>query len=280
MRTRRTDPAHGWRALLGVLLLGVALTLTGSRPSGAASASEQRFHQLESTLKRMAQRVPGGDVAVWVEDRVHQRRFTYHADRVFRSASLIKIPVAALAYRGWERHPERRTPAIQHRVWRILAESHNISTDVVVDHVGGLGPVNAFCREQGWSQTRMYHKMMAWRTRKAHNTTSARDVASVLRAIDDRTLVSEAASRSLWNTLRQQKIVDRIPAALPNSAGLQVGNKTGTMLAVVHDAAIVRGKGLRYLLVILIARPTSEARADAYCREVSAHVYRSLRPGP
>ncbi|HTE17561.1 MAG TPA: serine hydrolase, partial [Armatimonadota bacterium] len=241
-------------------------------------AGEARFQQLESQLKAAARKVPGRAVAFWVEDRLHNRTFAFHGDRVFRSASLIKIPVAALAYEQWERRPRRKTPEIAHRVWRIIAESHNPSTDVVVDHVGGLAQVNAFCRRQGWTHTRMNHKMMAWRTRKAHNVTTARDMAAMLRAIDDRTLVSAQASESLWKTLQDQKIVDRIPAGLPTVPGLRVGNKTGTMLAVVHDVGIVRGAGTRYLLVILIERPVQENPADAYCRRVSRLVYEALRP--
>ena len=270
--TAKPITALASRVPSGTIAVPVAET-TAERQDG-----EARFQQLEGQLKALARKVPGRAVAFWVEDRLHNRRFTYHGDRVFRSASLIKIPVAALAYEQWKRRPERKTPAIAHRVWRIIAESHNISTDVVVDHVGGLAQVNAFCRRQGWTQTRMSHKMMAWRTRKAHNVTTARDIAAMLRAIDDRTLVSAAASEALWKTLRDQQIVDRIPAGLPRTPGLQVGNKTGTMLAVVHDAAIVRGAGTWYLLVILIERPFREDPADAYCRRVSRLVYDALRP--
>lgn len=219
-------------------------------------------------------------VAFWVEDHLTGRRWALNADRVFRSASLIKIPVAALALRQWEKHPERRKPAIVKRVWRTIAESHNVSTDVVVDHVGGLRAINRFCAEQGWTHTRMNHKMMAWRTRKRHNLTTARDVAAMLRAIDGKTLVDERVSEEMWVLLRDQKIVDRIPAGLPKNAKLEVGNKTGTMLSVVHDAGIVRGPGVRYLLVIMIDRPRDEPPADAYCRKVSSLVYAALAPQP
>ena len=83
-------------------------------------------------------------------------------------------------------------------------------------------------------------------------------MSAMLRAIDSDRLEDRRVSEQMWSLLRDQRIVDRIPAGLPKNAGLQVGNKTGTMLSVVHDAAIVRGKGLRYLLVIMIDRPTDE----------------------
>jgi beta-lactamase class A len=228
----------------------------------------------------MAKQAPGGTVAFWVEDRLHGRRWALNPDRVFNSASLIKIPIAALALRTWERRPERRTPGLAKRLWRVIAESHNVSTDVVVTSLGGLGPVNRFCREHGWLHTRMNHLMMKWRRQGTPNLTTARDVAAMLRAIDSDHLEDRRVSEQMWSLLRDQRIVDRIPAGLPKNAGLQVGNKTGTMLSVVHDAAIVRGKRLRYLLVIMIDRPTDEAPADAYCRKVSRRVYEALEPEP
>jgi beta-lactamase class A len=242
--------------------------------------SEARFKKLAADLKRLAKRSPGGDVAFWVEDRLRGRRWAFNADRVFRSASLIKIPVAALAAETWRQNPEKRTPQIEKRVWRTIAESHNVSTDVVVDHVGGLGRVNAFCAEHGWGHTRMSHKMMAWRSKNGQNVTTARDVAAMLRSIDSGELVSPEVSDYLWGLLKDQEIVDRIPAGLPGDAGLEVGNKTGTMLSVIHDAGIVRGEDVRYLLVIMIDRPRAEPPADLYCRKVSAMVYRALATRP
>jgi beta-lactamase class A len=276
-------------ALLLVTLLGAGCRPPRPAPVPAAPPATPiaarppdlrpaRFEALKRSLKALAGRAPGRGVAFWVEDRLIGRRWAHNPDRVMRSASLIKIPVAALALKRWREKPFRRTPALEKRVWRMIAESHNVSTDVVVDHLGGLGPVNRFCVLQGWTHTRMNHKMMAWRTRKAHNLTTARDVASMLRGIDAGELVDREVSSELWELLKDQKIVDRIPAGLPKGAPVDVGSKTGTMLSVVHDAAIVRGPGVRYLLVIMIDGPRSEAGADAYCRRVSAAVYQALRP--
>lgn len=247
-------------------------------PKPDQAAQERRFRDLTQSLFQLARQAPGGTVAFWVEDRLNGRRWALNPDRVFNSASLIKIPIAALALRTWERHPERRTPELAKRLWRVIAESHNVSTDVVVNSLGGLAPVNRYCREHGWLHTRMNHLMMKWQHQGMHNLTTARDVADMLRAIDSDRLDDRRVSEQMWSLLRDQRIVDRIPAGLPKKAGLLVGNKTGTMLSVVHDAAIVRGNGLRYLLVIMIDRPTDEDPADAYCRNVSRTVYQALRP--
>lgn len=253
-----------------------AAAAPAARPEARPEARPDPFPALGRELRHLGRRVPGSGLALWVEDRLTGRRWGLNADLSMRSASLIKIPVAAVALQQWQRRPERRTPAISKRVWRTIAESHNVSTDVVVDHVGGLGRINRFCAGQGWSRTRMNHKMMAWRTRKAHNVTTARDVAAMLRSIDAGTLVSRPVSEGLWKLLRDQEIVDRIPAAIPKRPDVEVGNKTGTMLSVVHDAGIVRGPGVRYLLVIMINRPRSEDAADAFCRSVSARVWKAL----
>lgn len=247
-------------------------------PAAAPGGQLDRFRKLRAVLPALARRAPGRVAAIWVEDRLHNRRFAVNADLAFRSASLIKLPIAGATYEYWQRHPQRRTPQLEKRVWRMVAESHNPSTDVVIDHIGGLGRVNDYSRRHGLRGTRLRRKLMDWRHNPAFNETTPRDVAASLRDVDRGSLVSRAASWAVWKAMKQQVLVQRIPAGLPRSARVEVGNKTGTNSIALHDAAIVRGNGLRYLLVIMIDHPRSEAAGDAYCRGVSAAVYRALIP--
>jgi beta-lactamase class A len=266
---------HRW-LLLGVL--GVLAVSPPARPAAPAQEGAVRFRELTGELRRLAGRVPGSAVAFWVEDRVHGRKWALDPDRSFLAASLLKVPIAAMALERWEKHPEAATPELRKRVWRMVAESHNSSADRMTDYLGGFAAVTRFCREHGWARTRMGGKFLAWKVRTGPNLTSARDMAAILRVIDDRKLISEDVSKSLWRMLRDQKLVQRIPAGLPKNAGIRVGNKTGTMKRSLHDVAIVRGPGVHYLLVILTENPRSNAAGDAYCREVSRTVYRHLKP--
>jgi beta-lactamase class A len=248
-------------------------------PAGPAPRAGGRAAALQRRLEAAARHVPGRAAAIWWEDLDHGESVRIHAGTVFKAASLIKLPVAAATLALWERFPERRTPALERQLWKMVAESNNVAVDILAEHVGGLGAVNRFCREHGWRDTRMAYYFRQWRTRRAPTTTSARDMATLLRAVDRRELVSAAASEELWHLLTDQTMRHRIPAGIPAAAGATVGNKTGTLLAALHDVAIVHAPDTRYLLCILTANPRSEPAGDRYCRDVSRLVWETQRGG-
>ncbi len=229
--------------------------------------------EMRALLKREARRVPGRLAAFWWEDLETGETATVRPDLVFKSASLIKIPVAAAVLERWERQPELRTPEREQALWQMICESDNVVVDDLAGHAGGLAAVNSFSRSQGWRDTSMNYYFRNWRTRSRHNYTSPRDCAAMLRAIDRRCLVSEAASEKLWELLKDQQVRQRIPSGIPEDAGAEVGSKTGTLLSVLHDVAIVRAANARYLLCILTAGPRSEPAGDAYCRRLSRAVW-------
>lgn len=297
MRTRKRESTktRKGRLSLAVIVCGAALAIVGCRgPHGLSSVQKpaeagtvrqsraaatpvvpagDRLRGLRKRLEVEAKRVPGRAAAIYWEDLETGQSVAIQPSKVFRSASLIKIPVAAATLSLWEHQPELRTPEREKLLWKMIAESDNAAVDVLAEMVGGLPAVNQFCREQGWRDTRMNYYFRDWRTRKGHNLTSARDVAAMLRAIDRGRLVNAGVSASIWQMLRDQTMRQRIPAGIPEGSSVEVGNKTGTLLTVLHDAAIVRSPNARYLLCILTASPRSEPAGDAYCRRVSRVVW-------
>jgi hypothetical protein len=71
----------------------------------------------------------------------------------------------------------------------------------------------------------------------------------------------------------------RIPAGLPVHAGLWVGNKTGTLAALVHDSAVVldHAYGVGYSLAIFTEGARSEAAGERLCIRLSRAVYSAMR---
>src|ERR1044071_143631 len=70
-----------------------------------------------------------------------------------------------------------------------------------------------------------------------NNTATARDLATLLLAIEDRRAVSAEATREILGMLLAQEFNDGIPAGLP--PGTRVAHKTGEITATWHDAALV-----------------------------------------
>jgi beta-lactamase class A len=83
-----------------------------------------------------------------------------------------------------------------------------------------------------------------------NNTTTARDLAVLLRALAKGTAASPASTRVMLDMLLGQEFNDGIPAGLP--PGVKVAHKTGEITALLHDAAIIYPPGREpYVLVIL-----------------------------
>lgn len=248
-------------------------------PPAAPGATAEQLRRLEAQLRQQIRKAPAQLVAVYLYDVPSKRTLKINADRTFKAASLMKIPVAAAVLTKWEKQPSLRTPALEKAMWRMIAESNNRDTDTLIDHAGGLQAVNAFSRAQGWNATEVNFKLLQWRTRRKHNFTSPRDQMAMLRAIDDRKLVSPQASEALWGMLKDQTMRQRIPAGIPPHPGLEVGSKTGTLISVLHDVGIVRSPKAHYILCILTAAPRSEPAGDVFCREISRTVWNGIAGG-
>src|SRR6185295_16171818 len=86
-----------------------------SLPAAAAAAASRpvrprmeaaRLSALRAELVAQARRVPGSAAAIYWEDLETGDAATVGADRVFKSASLIKLPVAVAVLELWQRQPE------------------------------------------------------------------------------------------------------------------------------------------------------------------------------
>ena len=113
--------------------------------------------------------------------------------------------------------------------------------------------------------------------RGLNNTTTARDLALLLRRLAEERAVSKAASRQMLEIMFGQRFNEGIPAGLPPSA--RVAHKTGSITKINHDAAIVYPPGARrrpYVLVVLTRGLADETRAHRLIADISRVVYEGL----
>lgn len=100
--------------------------------------------------------------------------------------------------------------------------------------------------------------------------TTPREMARVMALIADGKAVSPLASAEMLATLRRQQDRSMIPRLLPADGSIEVGNKTGTDSekladpagyrgAIRADAAIITGKGVKYVVAIYTRRGTDGA---------------------
>ncbi len=105
-----------------------------------------------------------------------------------------------------------------------------------------------------------------------NNTTTARDLAVILRAIEEGRAAAPTATREMLGILTAQEFNEKIPAGLP--AGTRVAHKTGEITAVSHDAAIVYPPGRKpYVLVVLTRGIADGNRSSKLIADLSGIVY-------
>ncbi len=111
--------------------------------------------------------------------------------------------------------------------------------------------------------------------RGLNNTTTARDLATLMRALAENRAARPETCRELLAILAAQEVNDRIPAGLP--PGTRVAHKTGEITATWHDAAVVDPEGgSPYVLVILTRGIPKRERGALLHADISKLVFEEV----
>lgn len=162
---------------------------------------------------------------------------------------------------------------------RMITRSSNLATNELIELVGAAR-ANATAHALGARDIRVLRGVEDDKAYRAglNNTTTARDLATLLVAIERGAAASPTSRDSMRAILLRNEDNVMIPAGLP--PGTLVAHKTGQITAIRHDAALVYPPGRApYVLVVLtrgIAAPaTAETLAADISRMVFEHAMRS-----
>jgi beta-lactamase class A len=134
-------------------------------------------------------------------------------------------------------------PTIHDLVHLMIAISDNTASNLCIEQAGGLAAVNAVCADLGATRTVLGRKFLgrAAQAGEAENLTSARDLATLLRAILDGSAASQSSCEQMLALLRTQTHRDRLARFLPAAVGF--AGKTGTLSGTALDAGILFAPG-------------------------------------
>lgn len=104
--------------------------------------------------------------------------------------------------------------------------------------------------------------------------TTARAIANFFGELVRGSLVSREASARMLTRLGRQRIVDRLPAALPE--GAVIAHKTGSLGFATHDAGIVSGPGGAPIVLVVLTWDSGEVEATLLIKEIAVLVYEGL----
>lgn len=166
----------------------------------------------------------------------------------------------------------RRIP-VRELMRRMIVRSSNLATNTLIALVGAaevramasrLGAVNANVL-RGVEDQKAFDAGMS-------NTITARDLAVLLLAVERGTAVSADAAALMREILSAQELNEKIPAGLP--PGTPIAHKTGEMIAVSHDAAVVYPPGRGpYVLVVLTRGIRDEQTSARMIADISRAVW-------
>jgi beta-lactamase class A len=158
-------------------------------------------------------------------------------------------------------------------VERMITRSSNLATNSVIALVGAAR-VTQTLRTLGAQQMTVLRGVEDGKAyaQGLNNSATARDLATLLAAIERGKAASARSTQAMRDILLAQQLNDEIPAGLP--PGTRVAHKTGQITAVLHDAAIVYPSGQApYILVVLTSGIPEAKVAQALIVDISRLVY-------
>lgn len=290
-------------ALAGALLVGGCAP---ARPSVGLTS----LPSLRASIDALTARYPGTFVEAAYHDLGTGDTLYINADSLVHAASTMKIPVMMRLYAEADagRLPLDRKLVVRNQfvsivdaspytldagddsdssmyrrigdsvtvrelMQHMITRSSNLATNTLIA-LADPDSINAMMRRFGASKMvvlRGVEDLKAF-DKGMNNMATARDLATLLKAIETGRAASPASTVAMRNTLLAQKFNEKIPAGLP--PGVPVAHKTGEITAGSHDAAIVYPPGRRpYILVVLTRGFQRETTADSLIANISRDVY-------
>ena len=266
------------------------------------TGSDLLWKKLEARVEEIADRLDGV-MGVAILDLTDGRILLRNADRVFPTASSIKIAILLELYR---QDQEARagakgkarlddiytfdpkdlvedsqimvglTPGVTRVTNRDLAQfmvavSDNAGANILIDRVG-KDNVNATLRGLGLSKTMLRRKMMdiAAARRGDENVATPQEMVRLLEEIYKEKALNKEATAALIKQLSTLK-QSYIPRLLPDN--VQVANKPGELEAVRTDSGIVFAPNRPFAISVMTAYDRDEKAAGNAISEVALETY-------
>jgi beta-lactamase class A len=254
------------------------------------------WRDLKRYLNREVSRFKGS-TGIVVKDLDTGWEFAYRSERLFPSASLVKIPIMAAVF-----HAEndgkltlgqlvtmkagdqasgsgiiKCMPAgTQFSVAKLLelmvTRSDNTAANMLINLMG-IDYLNSYFKSIGLRNTNLSRVMMDFKDRRKgiENYTTPKDVSNLLEKMYKGTFVNGRVSEKCLALLKLQKVNDRIPRRLPDN--VVVAHKTGLERSVCHDAGIVFTEKGDFLICVLTKSKSSYRSCKEFIARIAAYTY-------
>jgi beta-lactamase class A len=302
----RAENPHMRLAALAVALVLVTNAFGQRKPESTPgdTGSDLLWKRLETRVHDIVDKFDGV-IGIVILDLTDGRTFSLNADRVFPTASSIKIAVLLELYR---QDQERRSGAkgkarlgdtytfdpkdlvedsqimagltagvtsVTNRdlAQFVVAVSDNAAANVLIDRVG-MQNVNATLRTLGLKKTILRRKMMdiAAAQRGDENVSTPQEMARLLEMIYTGKALNKNLTDELIEQLKTLKKDSYLSYELPS--GVELGDKPGSLDGIRTDSGIVFAKNRPFVVSVMTAYDRDEKAAERAISEVALEAYR------
>src|SRR5881275_1374766 len=292
-------------ALFIALALPASVLAQGkSEPVRIDTGSDLLWKKLEARVAETADRIDGV-MGVAILDLTDGRILLHNADRVFPTASSIKIAILLELYRqDQEAHSGAKeksqlddnytfdpkdlvedsrimaglTPGVTRVTNRDLAQfmvavSDNAAANILIDRVG-KDNVNAMLHGLGLTKTMLRRKMIdiAAARRGDENVSTPQEMARLLEMIYKGKALNQELTGDLIKQLKTLKKDSYLSYELP--ADVELADKPGSLDGVRTDSGIVFARNRPFAISVMTAYDRDEKAAESAISEVALEAFR------
>jgi beta-lactamase class A len=265
--------------------------------------------QLEGALEILIE-ASGGEVSIYYQDLESGDSILINPDVRMHAASTMKVPVMIQLYRDRDADRlsledslevvnafnsivdgspytldpssdsevtlyklEGQRVSHSHLIDLMITYSSNLATNILIQKADAER-VTASMRDLGADSILVLRGVEDTPAFQAgfSNTTTARDLGTIMVALGRGTAASEESSREMLEILARQHWRTKIPALLPE--GIRVAHKTGRITRISHDCGVVYPDSASpYALVILTRGFDNGEEADSHAAKISRMIY-------
>lgn len=276
MRKNNLEKRFIFFVFLFFILTGIVYFVHSYHRNGQNKTIDPYWEMLAQEIKNKLYNFPG-NVGLVIKDLKNGKVIIYNQDKLFPSASLVKIAIMVACFRAESegkinfndyfrlksKHKVRGSGilryapcgkkfSLQELVELMITKSDNTATNILTE-ILGFDYLNSCFKQMGLRNTNFSRNVMDIKKyyRGIENYTTASDIAQILDKIYHRQLVSPEASEKMLTLLKKQEIRDRLPRYLPGY--VEIAHKTGLFDNVCHDAGIIFHPQGDFLISLLVS---------------------------
>jgi beta-lactamase class A len=263
--------------------------------------SGEEISALKAEITAALQQYPQLQPGVFILDPDTDAYLDWNGTAAIASASTIKIPILVAFFQdvdaGKIRPDELLTMKqqfiatgsgnMQHKfpgskytaletATKMIAISDNTATNMLIERLGGAEALNQRFVAWGLTATTIRNQLPDV---EGTNTTSAKDLASLIAFVNQGELVSKQSRDRLLSILRRTERNHLLPRGL--GTGATIAHKTGYIGAMLADAGLIElPNGKRYVAAVMVKRPRNDPRAEKLIRQISRIAYKHFSRKP